>query len=423
MIRRWMLVVLACGLWLSMWFWVQRIAIPHQQAESAALGVPRGNLSDLYPRWLGARELLLHGRDPYSFEVTREIQAGYYGRPIDAARPNDPRDQQAFAYPAYVVFLLAPSVGLPFAFVQRFFFWLLIAVTAASVLVWMQALDWRTSLTEKLVWVALVLGSYPAIQGFKLQQLSLLVAALIAAAMLAVARRHFAWAGMFLALASIKPQLAVLPAAWLLIWATGNWRERKRLFWSFSAAMMLLIAGAEVILPGWIGKFLAASRAYYQYTGGGRSVLDVTLTPFVGRVLAAVIVLAMAIVVWRSRRDAEGSAAFQWSLAIVMATTLVVVPMFAPYNQLLLIPAIMVLVRQRSSVWMGGKLARFLLVAAAFSVLWPWLATTCLSIASLILPTSTVQKAWTLPLYTSLAIPVMIWAASIVGARQLADRR
>ena len=61
------------------------------------------DLSDLYPRWLGARELLLHHRDPYSPEVTREIQIGYYGRPLDPSRPQDPRDQQGFAYPAYVV--------------------------------------------------------------------------------------------------------------------------------------------------------------------------------------------------------------------------------------------------------------------------------------------------------------------------------
>src|SRR5579863_4513015 len=76
----------------AMWIWVQRIAIPHQQSEAAAAGIPRGNLSDLYPRWLGARELLLHGRDPYGSDITREIQTGYYGRPIDPNRPNDPQD-------------------------------------------------------------------------------------------------------------------------------------------------------------------------------------------------------------------------------------------------------------------------------------------------------------------------------------------
>src|SRR4051794_38817837 len=106
-------------LWLllagSMCFYVQRILIPYQRADAASHGRPRGNLSDLYPRWLGARELLLHGRDPYSAEVTREIQAGYYGRQLDPNRDGDPKDQQGFAYPAYVVFLLAPVIKLPFA--------------------------------------------------------------------------------------------------------------------------------------------------------------------------------------------------------------------------------------------------------------------------------------------------------------------
>src|ERR1051326_5448171 len=119
--------VLVAGLFAAaMWFWVQDVAIAHQQADAAALGIPRGNLSDLYPRWLGARELLLRGRNPYSAEITREIQQGYYGRALDPARAEDPKDQQGFAYPAYVVFLLAPASGLPFEEVQIAFRWLLI---------------------------------------------------------------------------------------------------------------------------------------------------------------------------------------------------------------------------------------------------------------------------------------------------------
>ena len=107
-----------------MWFYVQYVLVPYQRADAAAHGRPRGNLSDLYPRWLGARELLLHHRDPYSSVVTREIQAGYYGRPLDPARPEDPKDQQGFAYPVYVAFLLAPIITLPFSAVQSGFRWL-----------------------------------------------------------------------------------------------------------------------------------------------------------------------------------------------------------------------------------------------------------------------------------------------------------
>src|SRR6185503_7567647 len=94
----------------SMWIYVQCILIPYQQMEARSHERPRGNLSDLYPRWLGSRELLLHHRDPYSPEVTREIQAGYYGRELDPGRMDDPRfnepkDQQGFAYPLHVIFL------------------------------------------------------------------------------------------------------------------------------------------------------------------------------------------------------------------------------------------------------------------------------------------------------------------------------
>ncbi len=164
----------------TMWFYVQHVMIPHQISEAALRGVPRGNLSDLYPRWLGTRELLLHGRDPYSSELTREIQAGYYGRALDPTRPNDPRDQQGFAYPVYVVFLLAPTITLPFVTVQTGFRWLLIALTALSVPIWLLVLRRRPAVWTVASIVALVIGSFQCMQGVKLQQLSLLVSALIA---------------------------------------------------------------------------------------------------------------------------------------------------------------------------------------------------------------------------------------------------
>ncbi len=83
----------------STWFYFQRVLVPHQLAYAAAYAIPRGNLSDLYPRWLGTRELLLHHRDPYSPQVTRDIQAGYYGRPLDPSRTHEPKDLRVFFWP------------------------------------------------------------------------------------------------------------------------------------------------------------------------------------------------------------------------------------------------------------------------------------------------------------------------------------
>ena len=68
--------------------------------------VPSGN--DFYPRWHGTRAVLLEGRDPYSREVTLEIQEAIYGRP---ARESE--DQVAFAYPLYISLLILPFALLP----------------------------------------------------------------------------------------------------------------------------------------------------------------------------------------------------------------------------------------------------------------------------------------------------------------------
>ncbi|HEV3510518.1 MAG TPA: glycosyltransferase family 87 protein [Candidatus Sulfotelmatobacter sp.] len=394
----------------SMWSYVQGVLIPSERADAAALGIPRGNLSDLYPRWLGARELLLHGRDPYGADITQAIQTGYYGRPIDPARANDPKDQQGFAYPVYVVFLLAPTVWLPFGVVQKAFLGLLLALTAGSVLLWLRVLGWRISIPAKMAWILLALGSFPAIQGFKLQQLTLLVAALLAASIYGIIRRRFVWAAILLALASIKPQLVILPALWLLIWVAGKWRERQRFFWSLAVAELALVIGGEVLLPGWIGKFRAASVAYYQYTGGGKSVLDSLLTPAWGRTVALILVAVLLIQAWRSRHAAQESAEFQGCLCLMLATTLLVIPMFAPYNQLLLLPVAMLIVRGSGRLWRGHRFSRFLLGMAAAAVFWPWLAAAGLVLALWFLPSSTVQRAWVLPLLTNFAIPVTLWA-------------
>ena len=116
------------------------------------------------------------GAIPTATEITLEIQRGYYGRPLDPARPDDPKDRQGFAYPVYVVFLLAPT-GSPFETVQLGFLWLLIALAATRA-----ALAAGSGLETRRVgtvadFLVLMLGWLPMVQGIKLQQLSLLVAA------------------------------------------------------------------------------------------------------------------------------------------------------------------------------------------------------------------------------------------------------
>jgi len=421
MLRRLLLLSGALLVSVATWVWVQAIVVPHQVKESTERSTPRGNLSDLYPRWLGARELLLHHRDPYHADVSREIQIGYYGRPLDPSRPNDPKDQQGFAYPIYVVLMLAPTLTLSFATVQRIFFWLLAVLTAASVPLWMRSLGWRTAGLEIATWIVLTVSCFPSIQGLKLQQLTLLVAALMAGSIYAVVRHRYVIAGILLALATIKPQLVFLLILWLCIWVVGNWRERKRLAWSLVVTILALVIAGEFLLPGWITEFRAAMKDYFRYTGGGNSVLDVLLTQTWGRIASAILVAVLLVLTWRTRRAGQESGVFQWSLCFTLATTLLVIPTFALYNQLLLLPGLMMAVRASRELWQRSRFSRFFCAITALSVGWPFFAAACLVIALRFLPGPTVQKAWGVPvLFPSFALPIMIYALLLVSRTVMA---
>ncbi len=241
----WLVTALVCAA--GVWLFAQRVLIPYQMGDAAAHGRPRGNLSDLYPRWIGARELLLHGKDPYSAEITREAQEGYYGRPLDHLRAGDPKDQQGFAYPVYVAFWLFPILNLPFPVVEKGFLFTLIILTSASALLWLRMLRMRMSLVGQTVVVVLTLGSLAVMQGLKLQQMSLLVAGLIAIAFWLLINNYQAAAGIALALASVKPQLVVLPLLWLGIWTLGDPRRRYRWALSFLVVMALQISGGGMV--------------------------------------------------------------------------------------------------------------------------------------------------------------------------------
>jgi hypothetical protein len=131
------------------------------------------------------------------------------------------------------------------------------------------------------------------------------------------------------------------------------------------------------------------------------------------------LILTAIVFFWRLRLAEAGSGDFCFSLALTMGITLVVIPMFAPYNQLLLLPAFILFGRHVYQIWRDSRLTQILLVLAGLCLFWPWIASVLLVLASLFLPAETVQQAWALPLYTSLAIPVTTLALLLVGRKVL----
>ena len=220
----------------------------------------RENPSEIIPTFIrvgwAPGELLLHGRDPYSAELTREIQVGFYGRSLDSRNPFDPSFPESFVYPLYVVlFLLAPTVTLPFQTVQEIFRSLLLVGLACSVPLWMNAIGFRPYRLLVLSGDGAGGKQPPGVSEYFQQNLAALVVFVLAAAMAAVVRGWLALSGFLLAFATIKPELAGLTIFWVVLWATGQWAERKRLIWSFAGTIAALLIGAEVVSPTGSGGF------------------------------------------------------------------------------------------------------------------------------------------------------------------------
>ncbi len=337
----WIALAMLCAA--GTWLYAYRVLIPEQIAYAAAHGLPRGNFSDLYPRWLGARELLLHGRDPYSANVTREIQIGFYGRVLPPDQPGLKENyQQGFYHPVYIAFFFAPTLDLPFESVRKGFFWLLLGLTVAGVLLWLRLLRWRVPLWEQAAMIVFTVGSLPVMQGLKLQQLTLLVIPLIAAAMVLFVRNRPVSAGILLALATIKPQLVLPVLFWLTIWTFADWRRRYRWAASFLLAMAILCAASEYYLPHWVLRFWQAIRDYRSYTGE-MAVMEELTGVLAGRALELTACVFLVAACWRERRQAANSEAFAVTLSLVLAMTVLLVPSYGPYDLTLLLPVVFML--------------------------------------------------------------------------------
>jgi len=389
----------------SMWYYFDVVVIRHQEAEATLHKTPRGNLSDLYPRWLGTRELLLHGRDPYSAEVTREIQVGFYGQALDGSHPGLPKDEERFAYPVYVAFLLAPTITIPFPVVRVLFQLLLALLTAASVPLWMRGLGLRMDRTTTAMIAILLLGSLPVVEGLHLEQLTLLECFLIAASCAAMTGGRFVMAGALLAIATIKPQIALPLAAWFGLWAFSDWKRRRGFFWGFAVTMSALFAGAHWVLPGWLGRWWTAVHAYMAYTDP-RSLLEVTFGRRGGLMATLAVAMTVGLSCWLSRRSRAGSFAFNVCLLSVITADVLCKPGFPFYDETILLPAVLWLatcwetIRQRS--WAG----RWSYCLTGFLLTWEWVGALAMTSLSLLHWSSAALQAWQLPARAQLSVPI-----------------
>ena len=140
--KPWLWFLLAVAASTVSWSYMHRVLLPWEYYVNVQRGQLKAQMGDLYPRWVGTRELLLNSRNPYGKEVSSEIQMGFYGRPIEQSydKPaSEIIDEQRFVYPVYVVLLLAPTLHVDFSVLQIWTPWVFGALTAIGVWLWMES--------------------------------------------------------------------------------------------------------------------------------------------------------------------------------------------------------------------------------------------------------------------------------------------
>jgi hypothetical protein len=316
--------------------------------------------------------------------------------------------------------LLAPTVKLPFPEVQAILRWTFAGLTVLSVLLWLRVVRWKPSMITTVALLTLTLGTFWVVQGIKLQQLTLVVAPMIAGCVYLLIRNRQVSSGILLALATVKPQIAVPLAGWLMLWACCRMRLRWKLVAAFAITLLALVAAGELLLPGWVREFQAALLAYRGYTRH-LSPLDELAGPTLGTPLAIAIVVAVALMCWRARTSPAGSELFCWTSSLVLAANLLVIPTIAPYNQLLLLPGIFLLLKNWAHTGLVNRAARILGWIAAGCLAWPWITATALTLFSFFTPA--VQQFWKVPLWSSIVIPIPIAVCLAMCLRQIQSAR
>lgn len=327
--------------------------------------------NDFYPRWKGSVLFWQDGVDPYSAEATAAIQIDIRSR---LSRADE--DQLLFVYPFYVTLLLLPLtwLPLPYSWIQAIWLTTLLLAMGTAVFLTLRLLNWKQPLWLlgfTLLWSVIF---YNNARTIILGQFAALVFLWLVAALLALQRGRDGWAGFWLALTTIKPQMTILIIPALLLWALSN--RRWRFIIGFGLSMASLFGLSFLLLPSWFTSFISQVFSYPEYTFTGSPLWAITgyffpqLGPPVERLLS---VLAVGFMLWKWRQLWHVTAVTDQLLAILgitMVVTNLILVRTATTNYIIMAIPLFLLLRELATRWRWGNLGVSLFYSLSIAGTW-----------------------------------------------------
>jgi hypothetical protein len=227
---------------------------------------------DVVPRWIGTRNLLLYGIDPYSDLGRKYIETAFYGREINT--DDNVRDNRHFIYPLYTILFYAPFVHLSIHHALVATWIISFALIISTICFWFKII--YPDITFKmLIPFILFFMLWPQMWTTLLlrQPMFFSYFCLIFGVYLAIFSRHWVslmFSGVVFFLATIRPHNSLLALIYLFsVWLPG-YMGKKRIAYiliGFVGAGLISCTITYILVPHWIREFINELIYYRNYTG------------------------------------------------------------------------------------------------------------------------------------------------------------
>lgn len=192
--------------------------------------------------YYAAARVLLAGGNPYDYDlVSRELLA------VTGEMGNNP-----YYYPPWFAWLFVPLAYLPFSFARAI--WMAINFVIWNIGIWQLGyiIGYPTPGWRRYALFALSTFSLAWIT-WRYEQAGILVLGLLVALIFSVQTQKWVWAGIWLALLLIKPNITLLVVAGASLWLLRRGRWRSVLAMAVTLIVLLLVS--TIITPDWYQPF------------------------------------------------------------------------------------------------------------------------------------------------------------------------
>jgi hypothetical protein len=322
--------------------------------------------TDFLVAWEGMRSVM-RGENPYSDATALRIQIRAYGRPA-----KNGENELRVPYPIYSLLILAPFDLIGDFTVARGI-WMAVVEFAtvgfALISIRLSGKPWKR--WQIILWILFSLTWYLGLRAIINGNVVILVSLFLCLALFFLEKKWEWAAGIALAFATMKPQVAIFPIACLLIWML--FARRFRAVSGFFTTIAFFVAVGFLISPSWLSDDWREVMRYPAYNPPGNPESSLRAIFGVPGSWAGIAIslgtLALLIVLWNRLRKADARA-----FLYICALTLVLAPLSglqtdAGNEYILLLPVAVLLISARTG--RSGSNVRFVvLLSALFFGLW-----------------------------------------------------